>query len=155
MQVADALTPVPARVHDCAEPGLGDTLGKREVASEQEDLTQDATVPVPRVAKRRDVLPGNHEHVHRSLWFDVPEREQPLTVVHDVCRNVPGGDPAKEAVGCGHAPMVTRRRPRRETRHRTQHRGESRPDDAWKRTRGRRTLRRVGRAPTAPTREEP
>ena len=95
MQMADALTPVPARVHDRPETGLRDALGEREVPGEQENLTEDAAVLVPHVTERRDVLPGDHEHVHRGLRVDVPEREQPLAVVHDVGRHVPGGDPAE------------------------------------------------------------
>jgi len=47
------------------------------------------------------MLAWHHEHVDGRLRVDIPERDRARSLGHDGCRDLPGDDGAKQAVGHG------------------------------------------------------
>jgi len=93
------LAAVISGVDDRPVAGLGDALTARDLGRQEERLTEE--IPCLRLGRveGRDVLPRDDQDVERSLWADVPEREQALPLVNERGRDRARRDSAEETVG--------------------------------------------------------
>src|SRR5438874_786518 len=69
-----------------------------DLAGNGDELPEQRLVLRPRLRDRRDVLARDHQHVHRRLRVEVSKGDRLLIAVHDVGRDLAGGDAAEDAL---------------------------------------------------------
>ena len=98
MDVIDGLSRMGPAVADEAVPAFGDALLSGKLPRDQVDMAYEGGVIVSEVVRAADVLAGNDEDMDRRLGVDILERDDPLVLVDDRTRYLPGYDIAEEAV---------------------------------------------------------
>jgi hypothetical protein len=96
VQVIDLLSAVPVAVDDEPVAILGDALAAREVARDDEHMTDQCLIAVGDVVRRRYRLVGNDQDVGRRPRMDVAEGRDALVLVDDVRRQFAPDDALEE-----------------------------------------------------------
>ena len=104
MQVIDDLSAMLVAIDDQAEAVFRDSFPRREVARDDEHVTEGALVVVADVVDGRDGLVRHDQQVHWRLRRDVAERGDAVVLVDDRGGNFSGDDLFEEG---GHAPKDT------------------------------------------------
>lgn len=97
VDVEDGLAGLRARVED--QPELAVRLGARDLVREPDDRGEQGWVGGRELRDVAVMSAGHDEHMQRSLGMEVPERDDVTILGDDVGRDLPGDDPAEQALG--------------------------------------------------------
>lgn len=103
MQMKHRLTGAFAAVDVQPVSGVRDALIARDLGRCEEKALRAPHGVLSQVVDRRDMLPGNDQHMDGGLGVKVPKGEHLIVFVDEFRRNLPADDAAKDAVR-GHFP---------------------------------------------------
>src|SRR5690606_13649264 len=102
MHVVHRLPPRGTVVQDQTVPRACDPLLARHQSPHEHDAPDQLRIVFTQRVHGRHVPLRDHQHVRRRLWVDVPERERMLVLMHHLGRDLPGHDPAEDALRTRH-----------------------------------------------------
>lgn len=111
MDMMDRLSALVSGVDHGAVPS-GQAFRARDVARQQQKLSQQTGLALVRRIEGSDVLPRDEKHVHRCLGGDVAESQDTLALVDHVGGNRAVDDLTEEASGVRHPPETNLAPPR-------------------------------------------
>ena len=94
----DGLPAVLAGVEDDPVPGVLDAFGHGDLPGRANELVKQPGARCGKFCHIGEVIPGDQQDVRRRLGVDVTEGEYPLPVQHYRGRDLPGSDPAEQAI---------------------------------------------------------
>src|SRR5215469_6541139 len=108
VHVPDRLPRFRTRVEHDPVSAVGDTLVGGDLVRLGDELVEQAISGTGQGGDVRNMVARNHQDVRGRLGIDVAEGDDPLAVNHHGGRNLPGHDPAEQAVW--HTPIIVARR---------------------------------------------
>lgn len=98
MNVANRLAGVWTGIENKTVAGGGQAFVPGDIARLGQDPAQDVQAIPGHRLERRPMLLGDDQNMHRGLGMDVLKSEDLVVLGHDTRRQLPGDDPAKDAI---------------------------------------------------------
>ena len=111
MDVEDGLARIRIAVENRAVSTFGVPVLCRQRRPATDHLAHEPVVVGTKVVQARDMTARHNEHVHRSLWVDVFERDQAIVGIDNRAGDLASDDLAEEAVGHRAIVVLSDRRP--------------------------------------------
>jgi hypothetical protein len=97
MKVSDTLAPILSHVCDESVATLSDSLTASNVTRRQDQAAHDRLIVIFDRVYGGNVPLWNEQNVFRSLWVEIPKREEILLLVDDRCWDLAQRDTTEDA----------------------------------------------------------